>query len=55
MAATIHKRASAQHDLVEDYVYLAEHAGIDTAERFFASAAFCDIGATASSKRPSGG
>lgn len=35
--ATVYKRASAKRDLVEDYVYLAEHAGIGTAERFLAS------------------
>ena len=28
--ATVYKRASAKRDLVEDYVYLAEHAGIET-------------------------
>ncbi|HEX3746628.1 MAG TPA: type II toxin-antitoxin system RelE/ParE family toxin [Bryobacteraceae bacterium] len=38
MAATVYKRASALRDLVEDYIYLAEHAGIETAERFLASA-----------------
>jgi toxin ParE1/3/4 len=36
--ATVYKRASAKRDLVEDYVYLAEHAGIETAERFLSSA-----------------
>ena len=34
MAASIHKRASAKRDLVEHYVYLAENAGIETADRF---------------------
>ena len=34
----VHKRASAKRDLVEAYVYLAEHAGIETAERFLSSA-----------------
>jgi toxin ParE1/3/4 len=34
MAAAIYKRASAKRDLVEHYVYLAERAGIETAERF---------------------
>ena len=38
MPATIRKRASARRDLVEQYVYLAEHAGIETAERFLANA-----------------
>jgi len=36
--AKVHKRASAKRDLVEDYVYLAEHADIETAERFLANA-----------------
>jgi toxin ParE1/3/4 len=36
--ATVYKRASAKRDLVEDYVYLAEHAGIETAERFLSNA-----------------
>jgi toxin ParE1/3/4 len=34
LAATVHKRAAAARDLVEQYVYLAENAGLDTAERF---------------------
>ena len=34
----VHKRASAKRDLVEQYVYLAEHAGVETAERFLANA-----------------
>jgi toxin ParE1/3/4 len=38
LAASIHKRAAAARDLVEHYVYLAENAGIDTAERFLFSA-----------------
>lgn len=38
MAASIHKRAAAARDLVEHYVYLAENAGIDTAERFLLGA-----------------
>jgi len=36
--AKVYKRASAKRDLIEDYEYLAEHAGIETAERFLASA-----------------
>ncbi len=36
--AAVYKRASAKRDLVEDYVYLAEHAGIETAERFLSNA-----------------
>jgi toxin ParE1/3/4 len=34
----IHKRASAKRDLIEHYVYLGEHAGVETAERFLANA-----------------
>ena len=37
MAASIHKRASARRDLVGHYVYLAENAGIETADRFLLS------------------
>jgi len=29
-----HKRASAKRDLIEHYVCLAEHGGVETAERF---------------------
>jgi toxin ParE1/3/4 len=36
--ATVHKRASAKRDLVEQYVYLAEHAGLELAERFLTNA-----------------
>jgi toxin ParE1/3/4 len=36
--ALIHKRASAKRDLVEHYVYLAENAGMDIAERFLTNA-----------------
>ncbi|MGA3040831.1 MAG: type II toxin-antitoxin system RelE/ParE family toxin [Bryobacteraceae bacterium] len=41
----VHKRASAKRDLVEQYVYLAEHAGGETADRFLANAgeSFCDL------------
>jgi hypothetical protein len=38
MAASVHKRVSARRDLVEHYVYLAENAGIETAERFLTNA-----------------
>jgi len=38
LAASIHKRAAAARDLVENYVYLAENAGIDTAECFLLNA-----------------
>jgi len=42
---SIHKRASARRDLVENYVYLAENAGIETAERFLTNAgrSFADL------------
>ena len=45
LMATVDKRASARRDLVEDYVYLAGHAGIETAERFLSSAdeSFSDL------------
>lgn len=36
--ASLHKRASAIRDLFQHYVYLAEEAGIDTADRFLRSA-----------------
>ena len=38
MAAAVYKRAKARRDLVEEYVYLAENAGIETAERFLSNA-----------------
>jgi toxin ParE1/3/4 len=43
--ATVHKRASAKRDLVEHYVYLGEHADLETAERFLtnADASFTDL------------
>ena len=43
--ATVYKTASAKRDLVESYVYLAEHAGIETAERFLSNAeeSFIDL------------
>jgi len=36
--AQIRKRPAARRDLVQHYIYLAEHAGIETAERFLANA-----------------
>ena len=33
---TIFKRPAARRDLIEHYVYLAENAGIETADRFLA-------------------
>ncbi len=32
------QRAAARRDLLEHFVYLAEHAGLDTAERFLTNA-----------------
>jgi toxin ParE1/3/4 len=39
------KRAAARHDLVEHFVYLAENAGLEVAERFLsrAEASFADL------------
>ena len=34
----IYQRAAARRDLVEHFVYLAEHANLETAERFLAQA-----------------
>ena len=36
--AQVHKRAAAKRDLIEHYVYLAEEAGIDIADRFLLNA-----------------
>jgi hypothetical protein len=30
----VHKRAAAKRDLIGHYVYLADHAGLEVAERF---------------------
>lgn len=35
---TVYQHAAARRDLVEQFVYLAEEAGLDTAEGFLASA-----------------
>lgn len=35
---TVYQREAARRDLVEQFVYLAEQAGLDTAERFLANA-----------------
>lgn len=42
---TVTKREAAQRDLVEHFVYLAENAGLDVAERFLnnAEASFKDL------------
>jgi len=45
----VHRRAAARRDLVEHYVYLAENAGEDTAERFLTQA---DITFTALADQP---
>jgi toxin ParE1/3/4 len=37
----VYKRASARSDLLEHFVYLAEHAGLETADRFLASSEAC--------------
>jgi toxin ParE1/3/4 len=34
----VYQRAAAQRDLVEHFVYLAENAGLETAERFLTNA-----------------
>jgi toxin ParE1/3/4 len=41
----VSKRAAARHDLVEHFVYLAENAGLEVAERFLsrAEASFADL------------
>jgi toxin ParE1/3/4 len=43
--AGVHKHATAKRDLIEHFVYLAEEAGIETAERFLqnAESTFCDL------------
>ena len=42
---TVYRHAAARRDLVEQFVYLAEEAGLDTAERFLAcaEASFYDL------------
>ena len=41
----VYQRATARRDLVEQFVYLAEQAGLDAAERFLtnAEASFNDL------------
>lgn len=41
----VHQREAARRDLVEHFVYLAENAGLDTAERVLvnAEASFKDL------------
>lgn len=38
MTGEVYKRAAARRDLLQHFVYLAENAGIDTADRFLANA-----------------
>lgn len=42
---TVHQREAARRDLVEQFVYLAENAGLDVAERFLrcAESSFNDL------------
>lgn len=42
---TVYQRVAARRDVVEQFVYLAEQAGLDTAERFLvnAEASFNDL------------
>lgn len=35
---TVYQRAAARNDLLEHFVYLAENAGLNLAERFLANA-----------------
>ncbi len=44
--AQVRKHAAAKRDLVEHFVYLAENAGLDTAERFILQVekSFADLG-----------
>ncbi len=46
---TVHKREAAARDLIELFVYLAENAGLDTAERFLVQA---EASFTALSRQP---
>jgi toxin ParE1/3/4 len=36
--ATVYRHAAARRDLIEQFVYLAEEAGLNTAERFLVCA-----------------
>jgi len=38
VTSEVYKRAAARRDLVTHFVYLAENAGLDTADRFLANA-----------------
>jgi toxin ParE1/3/4 len=41
MTGEVYKRAAARRDLVQHFVYLAENAGLDTADRFLTNAERC--------------
>jgi toxin ParE1/3/4 len=41
MTGEVYKRAAARRDLVQHFVYLAENAGLDSADRFLANAERC--------------
>ena len=41
MTGEAHKRAAARRDLVQHFVYLAENAALDSADRFLANAERC--------------
>ena len=47
LTPTVCRRAAARRDLIEHFVYLAENAGLDVAERFLtrAAASFNDLAA----------
>ena len=44
--ARVHKHAAAKRDLIGHFVYLAENAGVETAERFLirTEESFSDLG-----------
>jgi len=41
MTGEVYKRAAARRDLVQHFVYLAENAGLDTADRFLTNVERC--------------
>jgi toxin ParE1/3/4 len=43
--AAVYRRSRSKRDLVEQYVYLGEHGGVETAERFLSNAfeSFSDL------------
>ena len=60
MTGEVYKRAAARRDLVQHFVYLAENAGLDTADRFLTNAERCftelakqpEMGSPLTLKRP---